>query len=359
MIRVAVPKEISQGEKRVALVPEVAGRLVKAGFEIHVESGAGIKAHFPDEQYTNVGAKIIKDTSELYNGAQIILKVQAPKMEEIDFFPEGAFLIGLLTPHRLKEELELFKQKKITAFALEKLPRITRAQSMDVLSSQATVAGYKAVLIAANISNRFFPMLTTAAGTIRPAKVLILGAGVAGLQAIATSKRLGAIVEAYDVRRAVKEQVLSLGAKFLEIPVDAEAQGGYARELTEEEKKAESTMLSKHVALSDVVITTAQVPGRPAPRLLTKEMVAQMKPGSVVVDMAAESGGNCELTKAGEGINQNGVRIEGPVNLPSALSVHASEMVAKNIFNFLMLLTKDGKSLEPDWSDEVIAGGKL
>lgn len=359
MIRVAVPKELGQGEKRVALVPEAAGRLVKAGFEVRVESGAGMGAYFPDEHYTRAGVKIIRDIPELYNGAQIILKVQAPKMEEIDLFPEGSILVGLLTPHRLKEELARFKEKKITAFALEKLPRITRAQAMDVLSSQATVAGYKAALIAADLSSRFFPMLTTAAGTIRPAKVLVLGAGVAGLQAIATSKRLGAVVEAYDVRRAVKEQVLSLGARFLEIPVDAEAQGGYARELTEEEKKAENTMLSRHVELADVVITTAQVPGKPAPRLLTEEMVSRMKPGSVVVDMAAESGGNCAVTKAGETIHHNGVLVAGPLNLPGALPVHASEMLAKNIFNFLMLLTKDGKSLEPDWSDEVIAGGKL
>ena len=245
------------------------------------------------------------------------------------------------------------------AAAVELIPRITRAQPMDALSSQATVAGYKAALVAANLTRRFFPMLTTAAGTIRPAQVLVLGAGVAGLQAIATARRLGAVVEAYDVRRAAGEQVRSLGAKFLELPLDAEAEGGYARELTEEEKAREREMLAEAVARADAVITTAQVPGRPAPLLVTEAMVARMKPGAVIVDLAAESGGNCALTRPGEVLEHGGVTIYGPLNLPSELAVHASEMYAKNLYHFLELLTQGGERLEPDWGDEILAKSAL
>ncbi|MDO8528173.1 MAG: Re/Si-specific NAD(P)(+) transhydrogenase subunit alpha [Deltaproteobacteria bacterium] len=358
-IRLAVPKEHEQNEKRVALVPDVALRLIQKGFEICLESNAGLNAGFPDALYEKAGVKIEKDRGALFKNAQVILTVQTPGEEEIAAFSTGQIVIGFISEHRHPKRVAKMREKKIVSFAMELIPRVTRAQSMDALSSQSTVAGYKAALIAANLSGRFFPMLTTAAGTIRPVKALIFGAGVAGLQAIATAKRLGAVVEAYDVRRAVKEQVQSLGARFLEIAVDAESQGGYARELTPEEKKLEQEMVSQHVGQADVVITTAQIPGRPAPRLITEEMVAQMKPGSVIIDMAAESGGNCSLTKPGETIDKNGVTIFGPINLPSLLPFHASEMYSKNIFNFLNLLTKEGKSLEPDWKDEIIAKSVL
>lgn len=350
-----VPKESAAGEKRVALVPDVAGRLVKLGFEVVLESHAGLNASFPDAAYQAAGAKLTSDVAGILSKAPILLAVQMPGENILELLKEGTILVGMLAPHRNAAQIGRLREKKIFAFSMELLPRITRAQSMDVLSSQATVAGYKAALMAAHLSKRFFPMLTTAAGTIRPVKALVLGAGVAGLQAIATARRLGAIVEAYDVRRVVKEQVESLGARFLEIQVDAAAEGGYARELTAEEKQKEKEMLAKHVALSDCVITTAQIPGRKAPLLLSEEMVAAMKPGSVVVDLAAESGGNCALTKAGEVVNHNGVFISGPLDIPSELSIHASEMYAKNLYNFLLLLTKEGKSLEIDWKDEILS----
>ena len=358
-IRVAVTKEKTAGEKRVALLPETVSRLIKKGFEVAVEAGAGVGSHFADALYQEAGAKIISNANELLANAQIVLKVQAPQISEVEAMKAGTILIGFISAHQNKEIVEQLKNKQITTFAMELIPRVTRAQAMDALSSQATVAGYKAALVAANLSGRFFPMLTTAAGTIRPAKVLVMGAGVAGLQAIATARRLGAVVEAYDVRRAVKEQVESLGARFVELAVDAEAQGGYARELTEEEKLRQKELVASHVSRADVVITTAQIPGRAAPRLITEEMVASMKPGSVVVDLAAESGGNCAFTKAGEVVEQNGIKIYGPTNLPSELPMHASEMVAKNILNLLMLLTKEGTTLDLDWSDEIIAGAVL
>ncbi len=358
-IRIAIPKERGQNEKRVALIPEVAGRLVQKGFEIALEAGAGLGSFFSDPDYEKIGVKIEKDLKTLLNGAQIVLKVQAPSHEEIECLSPGTILIAFMSQHRTPEKIANLKEKKITTFAMEKIPRVTRAQSMDALSSQSTVAGYKAVLMAANLSSRFFPMLTTAAGTIRPAKVLVLGAGVAGLQAIATAKRLGAIVEAYDVRPAVKEQVQSLGAKFLEIKVDAEAKGGYARELTDDEKRREEEMLAHHVQNADCIITTAQIPGKPAPKLLPKDMVLKMKPGSVVVDLAAETGGNCLLTKPGEMVEINGIKFFGPLNVPAQLPIHASEMVSKNLLNFLLLLTHDGQSLEIDWNDEIMKGSVL
>jgi len=358
-IRIAVPKEREQHEKRVALTPEVAGKLIQKGFEVAIESGAGEKSFFSDDAYAQAGCKIEPDSKKLLSGGQIILKVQPISSEEIEAMADGAMLVGFLFAHRHPEQVKRLFEKKIAVFPMEKIPRVTRAQSMDALSSQSTVAGYKAVLMAADLSSRFFPMLTTAAGTIRPAKVLVLGAGVAGLQAIATAKRLGAIVEAYDVRPAVKEQVMSLGAKFLEIAVDAEAKGGYARELTPEEKKKEQEMLLEHVAAADVVITTAQIPGRDAPKLLPKEMVLKMKPGSVVIDLAAEGGGNCTLTEPGKMVIVDGIKIYGPLNVPAHLPVHASEMYAKNLYNFLMNLTHDGKSLELDMNDEIIRGSLL
>ncbi|WP_293174051.1 Re/Si-specific NAD(P)(+) transhydrogenase subunit alpha [Oceanithermus sp.] len=358
-INIAVPKEEAPGERRVALVPEVAGRLIRQGHAVTVERGAGEGAHYLDEAYEKVGAKLEDSRSDLLSGANVILKVQPPTEEEIAAMPEGSVVIGFMYPHRYPERVAKMRDKKLTVFAMELVPRITRAQAMDALSSQATVAGYKAALIAADTIDRFLPMLTTAAGTIRPAQVLVLGAGVAGLQAIATAKRLGAVVSAYDVRRAAGEQVRSLGAKFLELEIDAEAEGGYARELTEEEKAKEREMVEQAIVAADIVITTANIPGRRAPILVTKDMVERMKPGSVIVDLAAESGGNCEVTQPGETVEVGDVRVVGPLNLPSALAVHASEMYAKNLQNFLeLILTEEGK-VELDWDDEILAGSVL
>lgn len=354
-IRLLVPKETMAGEARVALVPDIVGKLVKAGFEISIESKAGEMASYADEMFRDAGGYIASDPSK----AQIILCVQCPSKQDIEKMTSGAILVGFLSPHQHKEAVTTLRDKKIISFAMELIPRISRAQSMDALSSQATVAGYKAVLLAANLSHRFFPMLTTAAGTIRPVKVLVIGAGVAGLMAIATARRLGAVVEAYDVRRTVKEQVESLGARFVETPMDAEAQGGYARELSEEEKTRQKELVSSHVSRADVVIATANVPGHQAPRIISKEMVTGMRAGSVIIDLAAESGGNCALTVPGEIVQKNGVTIHGPLNLPSGLTIHASEMYAKNLYNFLMLLTKEGKSLELDFNDPIISGSLL
>ena len=358
-INIAVPKEEAPGERRVALVPEVAGKLIKQGHVVAVENGAGAGAHYLDEAYEKVGAKLVGERPALLGGAQVVLKVQPPSEEEIEAMPEGAVLIGFMYPHRYPERVAKMRDKKLTVFAMELVPRITRAQAMDALSSQATVAGYKAALIAADTIDRFLPMLTTAAGTIRPAQVLVLGAGVAGLQAIATAKRLGAVVTAYDVRRAAGEQVRSLGAKFLELEIDAEAEGGYARELTEEEKQKEREMVEQAIIAADVVITTANIPGRRAPILVTTDMVERMKPGSVIVDLAAESGGNCEATKPGETVQVGDVRVVGPLNLPSALAVHSSEMYAKNLQNFLDLIIGEEGQLVLNWDDEILAGSVL
>jgi len=356
-ISVVVPKETDVGERRVALVPDTVARLVKLGLEVMIEQGAGQGAYYTDDEYVAAGAKIISDQASLYDAADIILGVQPPAAALVSQFREGAVFLGFLQPHRSGDLIAAMRDKGVTSFAMELVPRISRAQSMDALSSQASVVGYKAVLIAAEMSNKFFPMLTTAAGTIRPAKVLILGAGVAGLQAIATARRLGAIVEAYDVRRAACEQVESLGAKFLQVELeDAEAEGGYARELNDEEKQREQAMLWRSVGLADVVITTAQIPGRPAPMLVSAAMVEEMRPGSVIVDLAAESGGNCELTVAGQCIDHQGVIINGPANVPSMLAVHSSEMYAKNLLSFLTPLCQKEDGLELDWEDEILTG---
>ncbi len=357
--RVAVLTEVAPGERRVALTPEVIPRLVKAGFEIAVEGGAGARAGYPDPDYAKAGARVEADRAAVLANAQIVVKLQPPTAEEIAALAPGTILLAVMTPSRHLERVAALRDARITTFALDLLPRITRAQSMDVLSSQATVAGYKAVLIGASLSPKFFPMLTTAAGTIRPAKVLILGAGVAGLTAIATARRLGAVVEAYDVRRAAGEQVRSLGAKFLELQINAEGSGGYARELTDDEKKQEAEMLAKAVADADVILTTANVPGRRAPLLVRKEMVDRMRAGAVLVDLAAESGGNCELTRPGEEVEVHGVRIAGPLNLPSQLPLSASQMFAKNVEAFLGLLLGPDRSLRPDFADEVLAGSLL
>jgi H+-translocating NAD(P) transhydrogenase subunit alpha len=358
-VRIAVPTEVTPGEKRVSLVPEVVKRLTKSGVEVVVEAGAGTKSGYPDEMYTAVGAQLQSDRSALYGGASIVLKVQAPTLDEVGRIPPGTIVVALMNASRNLPLVTKMRDAKLTVFALELLPRITRAQSMDVLSSQATAAGYRAMLIGAGLCPKFLPMLTTAAGTIRPAKVLVLGAGVAGLMAIATAHRMGALVEGYDVRRAAGEQVRSLGAKFLELQINAEGAGGYARELTDEEKKQEQAMVAKAVAEADVVITTAAIPGRKAPVLVRKEMVSAMRPGSVIVDLAAETGGNCELTKPGEEIVVGGVTIAGPLNLPSQLAFNASQMFAKNLESFLTLLLTKERALVTDFSDEILVASLL
>jgi NAD(P) transhydrogenase subunit alpha len=355
-ICVAVPKEQTPDELRVALVPEIAGRLMKLGVTVAIEKNMGEKAFFMDDTFKDV--QVINTAAELYQKADVILKVQPPTESEIALMKEKSVLIGFMSAHRYPERVAKLRDKKITTFAMELIPRISRAQSMDALSSQAAVAGYKAAIMAADLANVFFPMLTTAAGTIRPAKVLVIGAGVAGLQAIATARRLGAIVEGYDVRSATKEQVESLGAKFVDTGVKAEGQGGYARELTAEEKQQQQMVLAKHIAASQVVITTAAIPGRPSPKIITTGMVEAMKPGSVIIDLAAEGGGNCEVTQSGKTITHKNVVIHAPLNIPSQVPVHSSEMYAKNLFNFLSLMLKDG-SLNLDWDDEIIKGSVL
>ncbi len=355
-ISVAVPKETTADEQRVALDPIVAERFSKLGCKVLIEAGAGVSAHNVDSAYGS--AEVIADRAELLGKADVLFKVQPPTDAEIDALKEGAVVVSFLQPHKSPERVAKLRDRKITSFAMELIPRISRAQSMDALSSQAAVAGYKAALMAADRSGRFFPMLTTAAGTIRPSKVLVIGAGVAGLQAIATAKRLGAMVEGYDVRAATKEQVQSLGAKFVDTGVAAEGTGGYARELTEDEKQKQADILAKHIAQADAVITTAAIPGRASPKIILAAVVEQMKEGAVIIDLAAEGGGNCELTKPGEQIVHNGVIIYGPLNVPSMLPVHASEMYAKNLLNFLSPMIKDGE-LNLDWDDEVIRDSAL
>jgi NAD(P) transhydrogenase subunit alpha len=317
-----------------------------------MQRGAGRAAQFPDEAFKDV--EFVSDADTVLARADVLLKVQPPVVSEIARLKGTATVVSFLQPHAQLDLVKALRDRRITSFAMELIPRISRAQSMDALSSQAAVAGYKAVLIGANTLDKFLPMLTTAAGTIRPAKVLVIGAGVAGLQAIATAKRLGAIVEGYDVRAATREQVKSLGAKFVDTGVSAEGQGGYARELSEEEKAKQQEVLENHIAAADLIVTTAAVPGRPAPRLIRKEAVARMKAGAVIIDIAAESGGNCELTRAGETVLVNGVKIVGPVNLASQLPYHASEMYARNLFNLLQPALKDGE-FKIDWTDEVFA----
>jgi H+-translocating NAD(P) transhydrogenase subunit alpha len=359
VVRVAVLKEVAPAETRVALTPEVIPRMRKLGLEVTLETGAGAAAGYPDAGYLPAGAIVAPDRPSTLTSAQVVIKLQPPTVEEIDAMAPGTIVIAVMNSGRNLDRVARMRDRNLTAFALELIPRITRAQGMDVLSSQATVAGYRAMLVGADLCPKFLPMLTTAAGTIRPAKVLILGAGVAGLMAIATAHRMGALVEGYDVRRAAGEQVRSLGAKFLELQINAEGAGGYARELTEEEKKQESAMVAKAVAEADIVITTANIPGRRAPLLVRKEMVAQMHAGAVIVDLAAESGGNCELTQPGRLIDVNGVHITGPLNLPAQLPFHASQMFAKNVESFVkLLLTPDG-GLLTEFKDEILAASLL
>jgi len=357
-MKIAVPKECAAGEQRVAIVPEVVARFGKLGVEVLIEEGAGAAAYQPDQSYTAAGATVVQDTERLYREADVVLRVQPPTIEEARRLREGGIVVGFMVPHKSAELVKVFRNRKITSLAMELIPRISRAQAMDALSSQASVAGYKATLMAAYRLSKFIPMLTTPAGTIRPARFLIIGVGVAGLQAIATARRLGAIVEAYDVRPDTKEQVQSLGAKFVQMDIQADAAGGYARELTEEEKRRQQELIAKHVGQADVVITTAAIPGRPAPKIITRAMVEAMKPGSVIIDLAAESGGNCELTKPDKGVKFHDVEICGPVNMASMLPAHASELYAKNMFNLVALMVKDGK-LEPDWDDEVLRDSTL
>ncbi len=354
-LTVGVLKETLQSETRVALTPEITGKLQGLGVAIVMEHGAGAGSQLLDSEYDGVQ---FADSNGVLERSDLLFTVQPATEDAVDKLKDGSVVAGLMYGHSNPGLVKTLKSKKLTGFAMELVPRISRAQSMDVLSSQAAAAGYQSALIAATTLDKFFPMLTTAAGTIRPAQVLVIGAGVAGLQAIATAKRLGAVVTGYDVRSATKEQVKSLGAKFVETGVSAEGEGGYARELTDEEKEQQQAALEKEIAKSDVVISTAAIPGRPAPRIISAAAVAAMKPGAVIVDLAAETGGNCELTVAGETIVAHNVKIVGPVNLPASLGRHASEMYARNLFNFIKPAIEDGE-LKIDWDDEVFANSVL
>ena len=350
-MRVGVTRESTTGERRVALVPETVAKLVAAGFEVVVERGAGAPASFPDADYTEAGATLGDPWA-----ADAVAKVRKPSAEEIAKLRTGQVLIGFLEPLSDPAGLEALAARGVTAFALESIPRTTRAQSMDALSSQATVGGYKAALLAAETLPRFFPMLMTAAGTVPPAKVLVIGAGVAGLQAIATVRRLGAVTTGFDVRPVVREQIESLGANWLDLGVTgAEAEGGYARELTPEQQQAQQAELQARIPQFDALITTAAIPGRAAPILVTEAAARGMRPGSVIVDLAAESGGNCELTVAGEEIVDNGVTVVGLVNLPAMMPTHASQLLSRNVASIVGLMVQDGE-LALDWDDEIIAG---
>jgi NAD(P) transhydrogenase subunit alpha len=353
-MKLGVPNQSPQGEKRVALVPDVAKKLSTRGVEAVVEAGAGELSHVPDSAYEDAGVTI--GSAEDAWGADVVAVVRAPTTDEIGRLARGSVLIGFLNPLTSVETTRALADAGVTAFAVEAIPRISRAQSMDALSSQASIGGYRAVLLAALEMGRFFPMLTTAAGTIKPASVLVLGAGVAGLQAIATARRLGAVVTAFDVRAAVREQVESLGARFLELDLgDAEGEGGYAKELAEDQAKRQQEAMAEAIGRFDVVITTAQVPGRRAPLLVTAQAVENMKPGSVIVDMAGESGGNCELTEPGETVVKHDVTIAAPLNLPGDMPDHASQLYSRNVSALLELMVKDGE-LTLDFDDAVIAG---
>ncbi len=354
-MRVAVPRETAPGERRVALVPETISKLGAAGFEVLVERGAGESAGFLDAAYTDAGATV-SDPSSLLAGAEAVVRVAKPSADEIAAMASGMVLVGFLEPLTDTDGIARLRDRGVVAFAMESIPRITRAQSMDALSSQATVAGYKAVLIAADRVPKLFPMLMTAAGTIAPVRALVIGAGVAGLQAIATARRLGAVVSAFDVRPAVQEQVESLGASFLDLGVHGEeTEGGYAKELTPEQQEQQQAALAERIPEFDVVVTTAAVPGRRAPRLIPAASVEAMRPGSVIVDLAAETGGNCELTVPGDIVERNGVSIVGTTNLPSQMPLHASQLYSRNVAALLQHLAPGGE-LTLDWEDEITAG---
>lgn len=350
---IGVARESAPGERRVALTPETAKKLVAAGATVRVQRGLGALARFPDQAYADAGAELVD--GDVLAEADVVLCVQPPPAQAIATMKAGATLVGALHPQADAARAAAIRERGIVAFPLERLPRTTRAQAMDILSSQAGMAGYKAVLIAAQLAPRFFPMLTTAAGTIRPSKVLIVGAGVAGLQGVATARRLGAQVECFDVRPETREQIESLGGKFLDLGVSAAGEGGYARALTDDERALQQQRLADHLRGIDVIVCTAAVPGRPAPKIITQAMVAGMKPGSVIVDLAAETGGNCEATRPGDTVEtDNGVVVAGPLDLASMGALHASEMFARNLYNFVSLLLRDG-GLAFDWDDELLA----
>jgi len=354
-MRVAVPRETAPGERRVALVPETVSKLRAAGFEVRIERAAGSEAGFPDDEYAEAGAELV-DGAALISGADCIARVARPSPDEVDAMSPGTVLIAFLEPLTDSDGIARLRQHEIVAFAMESIPRITRAQAMDALSSQATVAGYKAVLLAADRMQRLFPMLMTAAGTIAPVRALVIGAGVAGLQAIATARRLGAVVSAFDVRPAVKEQVESLGAAFLDLGVRAEeTAGGYASELTPEQQAQQKEALEQRIPEFDVVITTAAIPGRPAPKLIPTSAVERMRTGSVIVDLAAETGGNCEATVRGEVVEHGGVTVIGTTNLPSLMAYHSSQLYSRNVSALLMHLAPNGE-LALDWDDEITSG---
>ena len=354
-MKLAIPTESRPGERRVAVVPEIAKRLVDLGWDVVVQSGAGLEATFSDAAYVEAGARSAPDNGATVDGANVIVKVNFCSAQEAAGYPDGVLVMSFLQPGQSAEALKVLADKKATAVSFDLLPRISRAQTMDALSSQATVSGYRAGLLAAESLTKFFPMFMTAAGTVQPAKVLIMGVGVAGLQAIATARRLGANVSAYDVRSAAKEEAESLGATFVDLGVTAEGEGGYARELSPEEVAAQQAALADVVANSDVVITTAAVPGRKAPILVTAAMVDKMGPGSVVIDMAADGGGNCEVTKAGETITHGNASVVGMTNPPSGMPTHASFLYSRNVINLLELFSNEG-TLDPDWADEIVIG---
>lgn len=365
-MHIGIPAEIRGGETRVAATPETVKKYTAKGVhKVSVQSGAGAGASIPDSAYQEAGATIVTDVTQLYAQSQIVLKVRGPEPGELVMMRKDAILLGLLSPHH-KEGVDALTQHGLTAFAMEKLPRISRAQNMDVLSSQANIAGYKAVIMAANVYQKFFPMLMTAAGTVKAARVLILGAGVAGLQAIATAKRLGAVVEAFDVRPAVKEQVESLGAKFVEVPLSdeekakAETAGGYATEMSDDYKRRQGELVHERAIAADIIITTALIPGRPAPVLIKEETVQAMKPGSVIVDMAVEAGGNCPLSELNKTVVKHGVHLIGIANLPGLVAADASTLYARNLMNFLnLMLDPASGELKIDRADEIIAGTLL
>ena len=355
-MKVAIPRETAAGERRVALVPDTAAKLISAGLQVSIQAGAGQSAYLTDPVYEAAGVAVVSGAAELLHDADAVLKVQPPDAAEVKLLKRGAVLVSFLQPATQADIVRALAAQDVTAFSLELVPRISRAQSMDALSSQASAAGYKAVLMAAGRLGKFFPMMMTAAGTVAPARVLVMGAGVAGLQAIATARRLGAVVSAYDVRPAVKEEVQSLGATFIELPLEAqEGEGGYAREQSEDFLRKQRELIGEHIANSDVVITTAAVPGRRAPLLVTADMVRGMRPGSVVVDLAAESGGNVELTQPGEDVDVGGVTIMGTRNVPSTMPLHTSQLYARNVANLLLHLVKDG-AINLDFEDEITKG---
>lgn len=359
-MKIGIPKESAEGETRVAITPESAAKLIQSGFEVSIESNAGKLSLFPDEVYLNIGCAVMRDPSLVWTQSDAILTVKKPRIQEIEQIREEAILIGFLQPLTSPEIVKKLAEKKIISFSLDTIPRISRAQTMDALSSMSTVAGYKAVLLAADVFPKFFPMLITAAGTVTPAKVFVIGAGVAGLQAIATARRLGAVVEAFDTRPAVKEEIESLGARFVQgewemEPEKAQTRQGYAKELPPESFKKEEDLIFEKVRESDVVITTAQIPGKPAPKLISETMVEEMKPGSVIVDLAAETGGNCALTQPGKVVLHKGVTVMGLLNLPALMPFHASRLYSRNITNLFLYLVRDGKP-KLDFSDEIVAG---